>query len=374
MIRSFFFALKRIFVSRSSVIVLVLIPIILVAVAVANEYTSDETVTNVGIYFENEDEHFYLDKFLEENPEIVELASEEELNIQVSSGKLDCGFIVRDGITEQLEKGYLEKCIGVVTTERTTLAPIYTHKITSNLLKTLVPYVCTKLLAKNTDFETDYDKLYDMVYEKYTTSVSEEGVAFEYRQIDGKPAIKAESTLYSSIVKGILAIMLTAFSISSAGLISSLGAISERITPKKTLGFVIAPFSAVYMLCAFVSSGVGIFLADRISPLGIDAWRFALYILMYLCALLGVSLIVSVFKASAAVSAALPLIMTVTIVICPVFTDLRTAYPALDKVFTAFPPCWLFGLFENSTMYAVLSAALLAVGISAVTISTARKT
>lgn len=360
---TFLLSLKRLVFSKGFVLSLLILPFILIFTAVGFKNSENQTIAKAGIFFENPDDISYFEKLLE-NENFIVVNSYEELETSVSDGTFDCGFKITEDFEKLLKKVKLDESIEVITTERSEMSPFFAQEITSYTADISVPYISAKILDTSGETNLSYDEILKETKEKYELSLIEECVIFEYREISGKPLDNAGS-LYTPVIKGLIAIMLFIFSLISIECISdeTVKSISQRINNKKAILNIYIPFGISFTLCILVSSGIGIFIADMITPIDIIISEFLLHIFIYSLMLLGISFIISSFVSNTnIINALIAPIATVSAIICPVFTDLRNINAFFKLISFICPPCYLFGYSENITLYSVISLSILILG------------
>ncbi|MGN0689459.1 MAG: ABC transporter permease [Oscillospiraceae bacterium] len=370
---AFFLSLKRLIFSKGFIFSLLILPILLCGVSLGFKLSDDKSISKACIYFEDPDTAVFFENLINEG-NFESVSSYSELEDTVSSGKYDCGFKISPDFENMLTNVRLDGSIEVISTERSEMVPFFTQEITVYTADISVPYISAKILNSSGETSLSYDELLNETTEKYLVSIKEESVLFEYKYISGKKT-ETENTLYLSVIKGLVAIILLVFCILSTEEISSesVKSVSKRLSPKSSVMNIFLPYSLSYTVCAVLSSVVGIIIANAILPFGINIFEFILYIVIYTLLLLGISLILSALSINNSILNALiaPLI-TVSAVLCPIFNDIRNQNTILKIISFICPPCYLFGYSENPLLYISLSIMILLSGILLICLSSVK--
>ncbi len=360
---TFLLSLKRLIFSKGFVLSLLTLPVILIFTATGFNFSENKSIAKAGIFFENPDDISYFENLLASD-NFVAVNSYEELETSVSNGTFDCGFKITEDFEKLLENVKLDESIEVIITERSEMAPFFTQEITAHTSDISVPYISAKILDTSGETNLSYGEILSETKEKYEISLLEESVIFEYREISGKPLENTDS-LYPSVVKGLVAIILFIFSLVSAECISNetTNSISQRINIRKTIFNIYIPFGISFTLCILLSSGIGIFISDMIMPVGIDIAEFILHIFIYSLMLMGITFIISSFVSNMnVINMLIAPIATVSAIICPIFTDIRNINILFKIISFICPPFYLFGYKENIVLYPIISLSTLILG------------
>ncbi|MBQ8727353.1 MAG: hypothetical protein IJY83_02530 [Oscillospiraceae bacterium] len=367
---TFFLSLKRLVFSKGFILSLLILPMILIITSVGFKNSENKTIAKAGIFFETSDDIIYFEKLIE-NDNFIIVNSYEELEKSVANGKLDCGFKISKDFGELLEKVKLDESIEVITTERSEMAPFFTQEITAYTADVSVPYISAKMLDTSGETNLSYDEILKDVKIKYEKSISEESVIFEFKEISGK-SVESEGSLYTPVIKGLIAIILFVFSLVSVEQISdkTVISVSERINNKNSELHIYIPFGISFTLCILISSGIGIFISDMIMPMNINIAELILHIFVYSILLLGISFLISSFVRNISIiNALIAPILTVSAIICPIFTDIRDTNVFFQGLFFICPPCYLFGYEENIILFSIISIFVFVIGCFSIFIS-----
>jgi len=367
---TFFLSLKRLVFSKGFILSLLILPMILIITSVGFKNSENKTIAKAGIFFETSDDIIYFEKLIE-NDNFIIVNSYEELEKSVANGKLDCGFKISKDFGELLEKVKLDESIEVITTERSEMAPFFTQEITAYTADVSVPYISAKMLDTSGETNLSYDEILKDVKIKYEKSISEESVIFEFKEISGK-SVESEGSLYTPVIKGLIAIILFVFSLVSVEQISdkTVISVSERINNKNSELHIYIPFGISFTLCILISSGIGIFISDMIMPMNINIAELILHIFIYSILLLGISFLISSFVRNISIiNALIAPILTVSAIICPIFTDIRDTNVFFQGLFFICPPCYLFGYEENIILFSIISIFVFVIGCFSIFIS-----
>ncbi len=367
---TFFLSLKRLVFSKGFILSLLILPVILIITAIGFKNSENKTIAKAGIFFETPGDIIYFEKLLESD-NFVSINSYEELETSVANGKLDCGFKISKNFGNLLEKVKLDESIEVITTERSEMAPFFTQEITAYTADVSVPYISAKMLDTSGETNFSYDEILEEIKEKYKKSLSEESVIFEFKEISGKPAENPDS-LYTPVIKGLVAIILFIFSLVSVEHISdkNVKSVSERINNKNSVLHIYIPFGISFTLSILISSGTGVFISDIIMPININIAEFILHIFIYSLMLLGISFAISVFiRNTSVINATIAPIATISAIVCPIFTDIRNINIFFKGIYFICPPCYLFGYKENFILFLIISVLVFIIGCSSVFIA-----
>lgn len=367
---TFFLSLKRLVFSKGFILSLLILPVILIITSVGFKNSENKTVAKAGIFFETSDDIVFFEKLLESD-NFIAINSYEELENSVANGKLDCGFKISKDFDRLLKEVKLDESIEVITTERSEMAPFFAQEITAFIADISVPYISARMLDTSGETNLSYDELLEEIKEKYKISLSEESVIFEFKEISGKSAENTGS-LYTPVIKGLIAIILFIFSLVSVEQISdkTVKSISERINSKNSALYIYIPFGISFTLCILISAGTGIFISDTIMPIDINIAEFMLHIFIYSLLLLGISFMISAFiRDTSVINAFIAPIATVSAIICPIFTDIRNINIFFKGLSFICPPCYLFGYEENTILFSIISILVFSIGCSSLFIS-----
>jgi len=370
---TFFLSLKRLVFSKGFILSLLILPIVLIFTSVGFRISENKTVAKAGIFFETQEDIVYFEKLLKSD-NFVLVNSYEELETSVSNGNLDCGFRISENFGELLKNVKLDESIEVITTERSEMAPFFTQEITAFTADIAVPYISTRMLDTSGETNLSYDEILKEVKEKYEISLSEESVIFEFKEISGKSAENSVS-LYTPVIKGLIAIILFIFSLVSVERISdkTVKSVSERINTKNSALHIYIPFGISFSLCILISSGIGIFISNIIVPIDMNIAEFIFHIFIYSILLLGISFIISAFiHDTSAINMLIAPIATVSAIMCPVFTDIRNVNIFFKGISFLCPPCYIFGYEENIVLFSIISILVFVIGCSSIFISKKR--
>lgn len=367
---TFFLSLKRLVFSKGFILSLLILPVILIITAIGFKNSENKTIAKAGIFFETPGDIIYFEKLLESD-NFVSINSYEELETSVANGKLDCGFKISKNFGNLLEKVKLDESIEVITTERSEMVPFFTQEITAYTADVSVPYISAKMLDTSGETNLSYDEILKEIKEKYKKSLSEESVIFEFKEISGKPAENSDS-LYTPVIKGLIAIILFIFSLVSVEHISdkNVKSVSERINNKNSVLHIYIPFGISFTLSILISSGTGVFISDIIMPININIAEFILHIFIYSLMLLGISFIIAVFiRNTSVINAIIAPVATISAIVCPIFTDIRNINIFFKGIYFICPPCYLFGYEENFILFLIISVLVFIIGCSSVFIA-----
>ena len=367
---TFFLSLKRLVFSKGFILSLLILPVILIITSVGFKNSENKTIAKSGIFFETSEDitHF---KSLIETDDFIVVNSYEELENSVANGKFDCGFKISKDFDRLLKEVKLDESIEVITTERSEMAPFFAQEITAYVADISVPYISAKMLDTSGETNLSYDELLEEIKEKYKISLSEESVIFEFKEISGAPAENAGS-LYTPVIKGLISIILFIFSLVSVGQISdkTVKSVSERINSKNSALHIYIPFGISFSLCILISSGTEILIADIIMTIDINIAEFIFNIIMYSLLLLGMSFLISSFiRDTSVINVLIAPLATVSAIICPIFTDIRSINIFFKGLSFICPPCYLFGYEENIIIFLIISVLVFSIGCSSLFIS-----
>lgn len=367
---TFFLSLKRLVFSKGFILSLFILPIILIITAIGFKNSENKTVAKAGIFFETPKDTVYFEKLFESD-NFISVNSYEELETSIADGKLDCGFRISEDFGKLLKEVNLEESIEVITTERSEMAPFFAQEITAYAADISVPYISAKMLDTSGETNLSYNKILEEIKEKYEISLMEESVIFEFKEISGKSAENAGS-LYTPVIKGLIAVILFIFSLVSIERISdkTVKSVSERINNKNSALHIYITFGISFTLCIMISAGLGIFVSDLIMPIDMNILEFMFHIFIYSLLLLGISFVISAFVPDTSViNMFIAPIATISAIICPIFTDIRNVNIFFKGISFICPPCYLFGYEENILTFSIISIFVFAIGCSALFIS-----
>lgn len=364
-------AMKRLVLTRSFVFTLLLLPVLLIALAAAFRAPQGEARVYAAVTAEDAADMDYLRELADSEDAFILVSDRAELEAAVSDGSCDCGFVIRSGFSEALERVNLKKTVTVVTTERSVSAPVLGHLLTTRLMDKLVPKQGARLLEREGGTGLSRDELERLTSEEYYVRIeAATGLDFVFQTVEGRE-IPRDKSLYSAVVPALAAVLLCAFAFLSLRLLSidGMAEISVRITGRRAFSTVLLPTAAAYITCTAASAFGGLAAAELIYPTGLDRPRLFLSVGVYILTLMGAVLLISaVLRKTAAVTSLLPFVLTAAFVVCPVFMDVTAQYPAVKPFCRLIPPYWLFDMQQGGgaciAVYACCAAVSAALGLA----------
>ena len=320
-IRRFILLNKRLYKQATYVILLLMIPIAVLLFKTAAE--SDSHVMKIGIYAEDKNAvsaRSLIDELRTVREEIsfTEYASEDEAIKDVTSAKLDEAWIIPAGIDETFERLAVGKrpkdTIRVYEREQGVTHLFMQELLESKAFKIYAPGVFEKGAAKVIGEDGGLDEFVKTFYDKAPGSS-----IFMYARL-GDNTVKEESYLLMP-VRGLLAILLliTSFAASIFYMEDSDNGLfiywHSKFKNLRALGYysVVMINSAVLVLLALVLSGMSVGVITE-----------AVNMVVYCVALILFSMIVRmVFGSVKTMGVVMPLAVIVSIVLSPVFIDIK---------------------------------------------------
>ncbi len=332
-IRAIGIFIKRTLCRPFTILLLLLIP----ASAVVLRLLPDKEMSvsiKTGILIEQPDS--YTDALInilgEEKNEFVFVLcdSKEEITDKVATGVLDCGFIIPNGVYDIFADNDTEKKITMYVSPASTFQYVSLEKLYGSLLKVYAPVMTN-------DYITD---TYDTSYEEYVKKHFE-----EYMENDSVFSITASgSNKLSPSRQKFNSFPVYEFSGLIIFICGLLG-ILQFMKDEKNHAYDRLSMKKRYLYCG-LNIAAGLIPAAIISSItliiygySVNIFRLLGHILLYTIICLLYSLLYRcIFRTYVVYQAALPVIITLALLLTPIFIDFTEYVPALKLVSVLFAP------------------------------------
>lgn len=348
----FLLQLKRLLKSKSFVLLLLLFPVVLFVLSHTFSGEDDSRIP-VGICTETDDSltETLCRKLTEKNDSLFrffEVPSQEELTRLVQSGQIECGYLFRKPLQEELDRSHTKNLITVLVSENTTCKGILNEFVYANLFEEYSLHLLKKTLADAGDLPFDKTAAASFslppvtekdIEQNYRTHLFN-GDTFRFEIISlsvngsaetARGTVSAVFTLFRGLAAvflllcGFLA-MLTLHEDIQNGLYRKLRGIKRPVCMGLTMLSYLLPAGVVSLLSLGISGCMDSFLRE------LSALLCYIFLLLAFYALLG-----TIIRSHTMLCAAFPMILLCTLVFTPVIADLSVFFPWIKAVRCVLP-------------------------------------
>lgn len=350
-IRFFLLQLKRILKSKAYLILLFLFPICLFVLSKTYEAEEDSRIP-VGLCVGTEDvlTEALCRKLTESDDSLFrffEVSSEEALTKLVQSNEIECGYLFRKPLLEELDSHHTKNLITVLVSENTTCKGVLNELVYANLFEEYSLHLLKETLksAEHLPFSDEVavnfslPPVTDEAIEKSYRShlLNGETFTFDVIFLSSAASEHAEGTSSTavSLFRGLTALFLLL-----CGFLALL-ALHDDLTGGlyMRLHGITRPFCMIltmlsYLLPAGVISLLALGISGHLLSLGTELFGLLCYVLLLL---IFYGVLGSLIRNRTMLCAAFPMILLCTLVFTPVIVDLSAFFPWIKMVRYALP-------------------------------------
>lgn len=296
---------------------------------------------------------------------VLRYDSPEDLRRAVSDGEVDCGILFREDLEELVVLGELNEAASVLVSGSTSFPKFFAGVAGSALFSAAAPYLSADVLRA-----MGFDATDEMVIEEYE-ALREEGDLFTFRTeyLAGAEPTPVEEAFTGNLCRAALALLFFVAIVPETyrSFRRELSAFGSLLGPGRTLTRVLLPLSVWRLALSLLAVVGGIALGEYLG--GKDLWPLLLPGGLYLLLLFSAGFLLSVLlPGKTDLRVLLPVWLLLSLILCPIYTDLGEWFSVLRTVRLLFPPTWLWSV-ESAPLTALLSAVgmlFLAIGLFAV--------
>lgn len=279
--------------------------------------------------------------------------SPESLRSAVSDGEIDCGILLHADLEEMVKSGELEEAATVLISGSTSFPKFFAGVAGSALFSAAVPHMATQTLA---DF--GFSVTSEEVEAEYKAQRAE-GDLFTFRSeyLSGKEPIPTEEAFGENLFRTALALLLFVAVVpeSYRSFRRELATFTPLLGSFGSLRHVFIPLSVFRFLFSLLAVAGGIALGHLFGGKALWGllWPAAVYLLLLFAAGFLLSVLLPV---RTDLRVLLPVWLFLSLILCPVYTDLGEWFPVIRPIRLFFPPTWFWQVEESP--YRSLLAAL----------------
>lgn len=349
--RFFSLQLKRVAKNKAFLLLLLLFPVCLISLSLAFDTEEDSRIP-VGLCIATEDPltETLCQKLITGNDSLFrfyKVASEEELIKLVQSGKIECGYLFRKPLLEELDDRHTKNLVTVLVSEHTTCKGVLNELVYANLFEEYSLHLLTETLreADHLPFTKDAASEFSLpavtdadIEESYRSHLFGDTFTFEVTYLSSDRANTPEegtSATVAPLFRGLTSVflllcgflaLLTVHDDRKNGLYERLHGSTRPLCMTFSMLAYLLPTGAVSLLALGLSG--------HLTNLGTELLALLCYIVLLLVfyGILG-----SLIRNHTMLCAAFPMILLCTLVFTPVIADLSAFFPWIKVVRYALP-------------------------------------
>ena len=321
------FAVKRLFVTPWFALFWILI---LLAPVMAQRAAADVAVPAPGyaVPGDADEDAMRMAAYLEEAG-FMRYSSQEALRQAVDEGKADVGAVIPGNISSDLQKNDLEGVLLLIKSPNSLLADLWQEHVSAALFGVYAPYVMEDALDGAGLSE---EEIFAAYYGRFDA-----GKLFRFDIESAKGQVEPLTERQNRFFLGALSLLLfaAAFYAAAEPLADETRALSARSGRKAALAHLFLPGVCVrYLLLFLAGAGAALLCGrSRLVP------ALSLYVLLLALFSLALKLIPGSWQGMLCL-----FILLLSLALCPVYTDLSLAFPAVSVIRRFLPPYWLWML------------------------------
>lgn len=346
LLRFFLLQCKRVLKNKAFLVLLLLFPVCMFALSGAFDAEEDSRIP-VGLCMTNDDPLTVTlcEKLITGNDSLFrfyEVSSEEELTKLVQSGKIECGYLFRKPLLEELDDRHTKNLITVLVSEHTTCKGVLNEYVYANLFEEYSLHLLTETLRDTAHLPFTEDAAEDFslppvtdadIEESYRSHLFGDTFTFEVTYLSSQyteEAAEGTSSTVAPLFRGLTAIFLLL-----CGFLALLtvhddrkNGLYERIHGMtRPLCMVLS--MVTYLLPAGIVSLLALGLSGQLTGLGTELLALLCYIALLLVfyGILG-----TLIRNHTMLCAAFPMLLLCTLVFTPVIVDLSAFFPWIKAV------------------------------------------
>ncbi|MBS7225794.1 MAG: hypothetical protein KH050_10750 [Clostridiaceae bacterium] len=284
-------------------------------------------------------------------------ASEEIIRSEVAAGRWECGFILHEDFETRYPEQYPGKLATVVRSRSGTLSPLLGEAFSAALYHVRAPYLAADYAAEN---GLASDESLDALTEQVAAG-SARRMALTVQTVDGtaQTAPSLARSTARALCRGLIAVTLFLYALLLA---ADLNACMSEGWFTRTAALT----GRLPLLCGPVAAQMGAASVSALIAFGLGAWFFGgadvtgfAAIVLYALMLTGLALTLAQLPAAHGwLTALLPFVPAVCLVLCPILFDAGQFFPPAAPVSAILPPTWLLHVMNGHSIIFLPAAAL----------------
>jgi len=290
--------------------------------------------------------------------------SPEKLKSAVSGGEVDCGILLHEDLEELVLAGDLAEAATVLVSGSTSFPKFFAGVAGSALFSASVPYMAVQTLE-----DLGFAATVDAVEAEYK-ELRAEGDLFTFRSeyLAGAEPIPTAEAFGGNLFRAALALLFFVAVVPETyrSFRFEMSAFGSLLGPFGTLRHVLLPLSVWRLLFSLLAAALGIALGDLLG--GKALWTLLWPAAVYLLLLFSAGFLLSVLLPRGTdLRVLLPVWLFLSLVLCPIYTDLGEWFGVLRPIRLFFPPTWLWQTETSplAALFAALGMLLAALGMFA---------
>ena len=270
--------------------------------------------------------------------------SQNTLYQDISSGKADFGYIIREDLSGRLDRKSYDEAIVMVAKEQSYLTAISNEIVFKEMFRKYSARIAENYIVNLETKTVDKDVLKGALRDKIERYSMDAGISyFRFEMLDpessnagGIDTTSLENVSVSYPVRGVLGVLVMVAALCGAVFYSSdrgkgvFQALSSENIPLLAVIYVFVPtfLFAVSAEAALALTGIGAF--------PYEMWKMFLYVLLLTAMAVILGLIV---KNASFLAGVIPVLTVASLVFCPVFINLTGVVPVIRYI------CWLLPVY-----------------------------
>ncbi|MGN0339235.1 MAG: hypothetical protein ACI4D0_01945 [Lachnospira sp.] len=268
--------------------------------------------------------------------------SQNTLYQDISSGKADFGYIIREDLSGRLDRKSYDEAIVMVAKEQSYITAISNEIVFKEMFRKYSARIAENYIVNLETKTVDKDVLKGALRDKIERYSMDAGISyFRFEMLDSESSNAGDTTSLDNVsvsypVRGVLGVLVMVAALCGAVFYRSdrkkgvFAALSFESVPLLAILYVLVPTSlfAVSAEITLAFTGIGAF--------PYEMWRMFLYVLL-LTAVAGI--LGLVVKNANVLAGAIPVLTVASLVFCPVFINLTGVVPVIRYI------CWLLPVY-----------------------------
>ncbi len=286
--------------------------------------------------------------------------SEDELRAAIQKGEIDCGAIFPADLETRITSASLENSVLFLCSPTAALPVLFRLEIVTELLFSASPYFSLPILedlAPNADLREE-------IVERYQYEIQNgRGFVFDIETVTGEPP--KETGFAISLAASVLSLFLFLMPLLQSCRLFQTGyrSLEGRLGKKTSLLTIFLPEALMSLLVTLLALCLIIPLGSRLSgQADFTAWLLPAVIAATLSASLGLALPLVFRRADALQMFTVPVLL-LTLVLCPLFINIASLFPAANILRAFLPTYWIFAAKDAPLLLGII--ALLSLPLSA---------
>lgn len=334
--------MKKTIKNKFLLLLFCLIPVCAIFLSSAGKAAESE-IMKVGIYTYGNDELSItlasaLDKY-NGSVDFVKYSNKEQLYDDVSNERLECGYVLPDNLTELTDQDKFSHCIDLIKSPSTMMFEAINEIIFSQLIRIQGGMIIENYINNSGLPIADNKEALDLLQNKYNHYLdSEDTFHVDFYNYEDNGLVKAEDTGTTTVfpLRGVIAIV-----IFIAGLFASVIYLSDRekeifLPMSRSFGRAsLILYPACALLLFSVSGLIAVLYNNNHGSVMYETFSMIVYMLICLVFCI---LITLVCRNSKILTACIPALALMSLLICPVFVNTGAILPFATVIEKLLPP------------------------------------